>query len=79
MDVWTWLGEGMRVNWETGIDIYTLSCVKQTLLGAHYTVQGAQLSAGQVGNAAHGAQLGTLVPPSGPLCVPAATVLWPPK
>ena len=79
MDVWTWLGEGMRVNWETGIDIYTLSCVKQTLLGAHYTVQGAQLTAGQVGDATHGAQLGTLVPPSGPLCVPAATVPWPPK
>ena len=67
------------MNWETGIDIYTLSCVKQMLLGAYYTVQGAQLSAGQVGDAAHGAQLGTLVPPSGPPCVPPATVPWPPK
>lgn len=49
------------------------------LLGAYYTVQGAQLSAGQVGDAAHGAQLGNLVPPSGPLCVLPATVPWPPK
>ena len=38
-------GEGdSGMNWEIGIDIYTLPCVKQ-IVGSYYKAQEAQLSA----------------------------------
>ena len=44
MDVWTWGdGEG-GANWEIGIAIYALPCVKQ-MVGTCCVVRGAQLSA----------------------------------
>ena len=37
--------EGM--NWEIGIDIYTLLCIKQTTVRTHRTAQGPLLNAMQ--------------------------------
>ena len=31
--VWTWAGEGIGMNWEIGIDMCTLSCIKQMASG----------------------------------------------
>ena len=48
------------MNWETGIDIYTLPCVNRPLVGIYCSAQGAQTVAEMTQMAEMGEQEGSL-------------------